>query len=79
MRAARAIFARQALLNIRGPQRARDLFVRRLPRSMPAFVYKLLIFVIFSFVASVSQAQVVGELVSSEQGAQPASRTTIAL
>ena len=46
---------------------------------MPAFVYKLLIFVIFSFVASVSQAQVVGELVSSEQGAQPASRTTIAL
>ena len=46
---------------------------------MPTFVHKLLIFLIFSLAASVTQAQVVGELVASEEGAQPGSRTTVAL
>lgn len=46
---------------------------------MPAIVCKLLIFLIFSLAAPMSQAQVVGELVAAQQGAQPGSRTTVAL
>lgn len=46
---------------------------------MPVNVRRLLIFFFFSLVAEVSQAQAAGELVSSEQGAQPGSCTTVAL
>ena len=46
---------------------------------MPAFVHKLLILLFLSVAASASQAQVVGELVSSEESAQPGSRITVAL
>lgn len=46
---------------------------------MLVLVRKLLIVLSFLLAASVAQAQVVGELVSAEQGAQPGSRTTVAL
>ena len=46
---------------------------------MPAVFRNCLISVTFWLVASVAQAQVVGELVSAEQGAQPGSRSTVAL
>ena len=46
---------------------------------MSAVLRNCLICVTFSLVASVAQAQVVGELVSAEQGAQPGSRSTVAL
>ena len=46
---------------------------------MLGFVHQLLILLIFWLAAHVTQAQVVGELVSAKEGAQPGSRTTVAL
>ena len=46
---------------------------------MPAFARNYLISLGFLFATTAAQAQVVGELVTAEQGAQPGSRTTVAL
>ena len=46
---------------------------------MLALVRNCLIFLVFSLIASVTQAQVVGELVANEEGVQPGARTTVAL
>ena len=46
---------------------------------MPAFFHKLLILSYFCIAGSIAQAQVFGELVLAEEGAQPGSRTTVAL
>lgn len=46
---------------------------------MAGFARKVLIFFVCFLVASAAQAQVAGELVAAESGAQPGSRTTVAL